>query len=279
MDMIINMYNENHTLKEIGMIMGKSRYLIKKHLIKNNIRIRTSGETTSLKNQFMITPYINDVIIGELLGDGSIYKSGNTSGGFSYSTSKKKYLEWLYYGVFMKEGIQTMKEGIIEKIIIPSEKSIIKTPYISYKARTLSYLQFGQYRKIWYPRDTKIVPNNIIITPTVLLHWYLGDGSLQTYKGDNKRGKYIYMYKRVILHTNGFSYKECKMLSKKLNNIGLHFEVKKHHNKNKTINWQLVLIEPSKNNKMFFDFMDECPDPIKEVYGYKWDWETKKYPK
>lgn len=31
---------------------------------------------------------------------------------------------------------------------------------------------------LWYPNNKKIVPQNLVLTPNILLHWYLGDGSL-----------------------------------------------------------------------------------------------------
>jgi hypothetical protein len=100
-----------------------------------------------------------------------------------------------------------MREGIKECISKPSHKSLIRIPTVSYKARTLSYLQFGVYRKKWYPNDLKTIPRDLKITPTILLHWYLGDGSLSKCVAyHRKRGATLYIYKSVKLHTNGFSY-------------------------------------------------------------------------
>jgi hypothetical protein len=276
MDKMIEMYNKFYTLNEIANEFGISRNTTKKRLIKNNIKLRTHGETTAMRSQFKLTPYINDVIIGELLGDGSIYKSGNISGGFTYSTSKKKYLEWLYLGIFKNHGIDIMEEGIKDVIIKPREGFSQINESICYKARTLAYWQFGLFRKKWFPDGIKIVPDDIKITPTVLLHWYLGDGSLHRKKGNNKRGQYDYVYKYVTLHTNGFTYEECSILTSKLNELGLDFGIKKHIYKGK-INWQLGLNKPALNNRRFFEYLGDCPELLKNVYGYKWEWRTERH--
>lgn len=276
MNKIIELYDKYYSLEEIAKIVNSSRYLIKKELVKNGIEIRTHGDTISHRNQFILTPYINDVIIGELLGDGSIYPSGTTSGGFTYSTSRKKYLEWLYLQIFKKSGIDIMNEGIKESIIKPKKGFSQINDSISYKARTLSYLQFGEFRKKWYPDGEKIVPDDINITPTILLHWYLGDGSIHKKIGHHKtRGKYAYIYKYVRFHTNGFSYDQCQMLTNKLNDLGFDFGVKKHNSRG-MISYQLGLNKPSIYNQKFFDFMGDCPDFIKDIYDYKWDWAVKK---
>lgn len=273
-EMIKELYGNNHTLEDIAKQCGISRFILKKKLTDLGVEIRNRSETISCKNQFILTSYIKDVIVGELLGDGSIYKSGTTSGGFVNSTSRKKYLEWLYLDIFKRAGIETMKEGITTTTSNPRDNFTIKQDTISYRARTLSYLQFGEFRKKWYPNDNKIVPDDVIITPTVLMHWYLGDGSIHRKIGHNKlRGKTSYIYKNVYLHTNGFKIKECELLADKLISIGFEFKVVRH-NSNGVINYQLKLMKPAENNEKFFSYMGDCPIELTDIYGYKWDWNT-----
>jgi hypothetical protein len=42
---------------------------------------------------------------------------------------------------------------------------------------TSSSVQLFELYAIWYPDNKKILPPNLNITPNVLLHWYIGDGS------------------------------------------------------------------------------------------------------
>lgn len=278
---IIELYTKE--LRSLAFITSKykiGKFVIKRILRESGITIRTGSETISMKKQFVVSDYINDVIIGELLGDGSIGKSGETSGYFTYTTSKEKYLEWLFYDIFVPNGITYSGKGICEKINEPGMNSVVKTPTVSYKIKTTSYLQFGHYRKKWYPGDKKTIPNDLVITPTALLHWYLGDGSICKSTANHKtRGTKSYIYSTVRLHTNGFTHKDCCFLAKKLNDIGFDFKVVKHRtNTSKTthvINYQLRLSCPSKNNSGFFDFIGECPISLIDIYGYKWDWNTK----
>lgn len=271
---IVEQYIAGKSMREIAAINGVSRGTIRNRLIAIGVELRKPGQTNAMKNQFDLTDNIKEVIDGELLGDGSMYPSGD-SGGFVYCTSKRVYIEWLYFGIFKGAGIITMKDGITTVITKPRAGFTQKKDSVSYRARTLSYLQFGTFRRRWYRHDgIKIVPDDLIITPTVLLHWYLGDGSLHKRIGHHKtRGKYSYIYKYLYLHTNGFTKEESQKLADRLNVLGFVFKVVRH-NSNGVINYQLALSKPSTYNQKFFDYMGDCPEPLKEVYGYKWNWHT-----
>ena len=43
-----------------------------------------------------------------------------------------------------------------------------------------SSVQLFDIYSLWYPNNKKRVPRNLILTPNILLHWYIGDGSLST---------------------------------------------------------------------------------------------------
>lgn len=49
--------------------------------------------------------------------------------------------------------------------------------------RSLNYAELvGEYSR-WYPQGTKVVPRDLRLTPTVLLHWFCGDG-----RGGDRKG-------------------------------------------------------------------------------------------
>jgi hypothetical protein len=54
-----------------------------------------------------------------------------------------------------------------------------------YRFSTSSHPEFKQYRD-WYSSGKKVWPDNIELTPTVLKHWYCGDGSMK--KSGTSRG-------------------------------------------------------------------------------------------
>lgn len=64
----------------------------------------------------------------------------------------------------------------------------------------------------WYRRgDTKIVPEDLILTPRMLAHWFIGDGGLRT--GNRSGG--------ISLFTNCFTEDEVRRLTEALHMLGV----------------------------------------------------------
>ena len=49
--------------------------------------------------------------------------------------------------------------------------------------RSLNYAELVAERLRWYPQGVKVVPRDLRLTPTVLLHWFCGDG-----RGGDRKG-------------------------------------------------------------------------------------------
>ena len=133
------------------------------------------------------------IIIGMILGDGYIYKDkyGGCRLEIKHADNQKDYVFWLY-----------------EKFrnICPGEPKQRKDNY-QWKFNTESNEDIMKFRKIFYPKDKKIVPKNILeilINPLSLAIWYMDDGSLDF------RPKSHYAFS---LKTNAFTLEECKALS------------------------------------------------------------------
>lgn len=101
---------------------------------------------------------------------------------------------------------------------------------------------------MWCPNGKKVVPANIELNKTVLLHWFLGGGML-----DNQNG--------VILCTDSFSVEENYFLIEKLNIFGFNSYYKKDKNR---------IVIPNKSVFEFFEFIGTSP-----VVGYNYKWDTK----
>jgi hypothetical protein len=54
-----------------------------------------------------------------------------------------------------------------------------------YQWTTRTHPKFNEFRE-WYSSGKKVWPENIELTPTVLKHWYVGDGCRGTNKGINR---------------------------------------------------------------------------------------------
>lgn len=73
---------------------------------------------------------------------------------------------------------------------------------------TLHHPLFGTQRRRWYPNGVKVVPADLVVTPTVLLHWYCQDGSHNPAK------------RNASLSTCGFTDAEAERLAALLEPLG-----------------------------------------------------------
>jgi hypothetical protein len=135
------------------------------------------------------------VIIGSLLGDGGIEKSGMQ---FRFSeehtSAQMLYLEW-------------------KAIILEAEmKSINRNFGLTYRARTPSTQEWIDLRKEWYPNGIKIIPKSILynLDELALTVWFLDDGDKPN-AGVMKNGepKQLNAYR---ISTAGFTYQDNLLL-------------------------------------------------------------------
>src|SRR5206468_3127331 len=80
------------------------------------------------------------------------------------------------------------------------------------------------YWNKWYPNGKKIVPLELKLTPTTVLHWFMGDGTTSFIKNTNRV--------ELTLCTNGFNKIEVIFLKKLLSEINLDLGIYKVTNKN-----------------------------------------------
>ena len=159
------------------------------------------------------------VLIGSLLGDGCLVPNSWKKHYRLFITQSEKqrdYLNWKY--------------KIFENFVLSKPKYHEKTK--SCRFRTISHLGFTEYRKIFYPFDKKIVPEEIeklLIHPISLAVWYMDDGSLHTRKNT------------FVLNTQSFSFEENEKLQKcLLKNFGIESSI----NRDKKY-WRLYIKQKS----------------------------------
>lgn len=126
--------------------------------------------------------------------------------------------------------------------------------YTRYTIRTISNLSFYHLRNKWYPRGIKIVPPDVVLTPTTMLFWYVGDGGLI----NGPRSQYI------KLSTYSFSSKDINILMDKLS----EYQPKKYGKK------QYVIYIPRIQIKKFLDYIGDC---VMICYKHKWHFKEYKY--
>lgn len=185
--------------------------------------------------------YEFEIITGSLLSDGCVTKPKRC---VNYHWSQTCiYLEYIEY---LKEELSFITNVTHVKpktSVYPNGK--IYTNKECWHLRTRTCNEFSDLRKIWYPSGIKTVPHDLEITPTVLLHWYLGDG-------------YIHPTNGIFLCTDTFDAKDVLRLAKKMS---CHFETN--------------LIEKSNRihipNRAVWEYFQFIGDPPVECFAYKWD--------
>ena len=143
---------------------------------------------------------------------------------------------------------------------------------------TQSSVILYSYFKIWYhakkPGDDKIikkVPSDLIITPNILLHWYIGDGSFSKW--------------RIVLYTLGFSYEENQKLTNFLErDVDIKAVVRKTtqpvEKKKRYKDYYYLDIMGLENRVKFFEFLGKANPFVlkkaKEIFPWKFSRHLKK---
>jgi hypothetical protein len=116
---------------------------------------------------------------GVLMGDGSVGE-GKENSYLSCNMISPNYLKYLnnIFGC-LSNGVSLIKTAAEnakynrEGGFVPDAK---KENYSDqYKISTVCHPKFNEFRE-WYSSGEKIWPEDIELTPTVLKHWYVGDG-------------------------------------------------------------------------------------------------------
>lgn len=121
-----------------------------------------------------LTELQKEVLIGSLLGDGSISQPKITHAPIfkiARSAKDEEYLLW-EMNVF---------KNLINKSGLRKRQSYLKITdkfYDRSEFQTLSSDVFLKYRKDWYPEGKKIIPKNFDLTPIILAVWFCDDGHI-----------------------------------------------------------------------------------------------------
>lgn len=129
-----------------------------------------------------ITPRQEEILIGNLMGDGTINR-GSTNPAFQVKMIKKEYLEYLHnvFGI-MSRGVtkaRTAEECALENKQRSFTTAVHEEKYSDqYIWSTRTHPLFNGF-SYWYRSGEKIFPDDIFLSPTVLRHWFVCDGSYQ----------------------------------------------------------------------------------------------------
>jgi hypothetical protein len=152
----------------------------------------------------VLTPPLHEALDGVLLSDGSLHhKAGRRTASLRLMQSAKRK-GWLC--LLRKELAAEGVAAVIDSVLIrPSKIEERELPGGQYLLlRSMNYVELVYERNRWYPNERKIVPRDLRLTPTVLLHWFCGDG-----RGGDSKGTLGFC-------TDGFSVDDVEFLVDRL---------------------------------------------------------------
>ncbi len=198
-----------------------------------------------------------EIIDGELLGDGCVYrKKVKNRLCYEYSfiagSIHKEYAEYVHDIIAKKINSKAQI-----KVDPPKTKAGFKSKTF-YSVR-FSNIVFKSFYQRWYTNGSikTIVPEDIKLTPTACLHWYLGDGSL-----DSRAHAHMF---DLALHTENFTHKSVERLKSMLQKA---FDIKVTVNKSSKIYYKLRV--HGNHARKFLSHIGSCPV---KCFEYKWrDW-------
>ena len=204
------------------------------------------------KKLLHLTPIQREIIIGTLLGDSTIVKSGSNNGAFNIkfdqSDIREDYVRHLYK---MFENFV----GTPPKYRYYKDGSDRRSIWF----RTYRHTCLAFYRDLFYNKTSgkKEVPESIdkLLTPRVLAYWIMDDGSFV--KGNQT----------LKIHTQGFSYSDQELLVKVLKS-NFDFDVTIQKDKS-YYNLYIGVYNKSKVLKIIEPFFDEIPLFYEKYHGIK----------
>ncbi|CAL1705857.1 unnamed protein product [Somion occarium] len=179
--------------------------------MNNNLILKQKQTKISNKNRFKeirksltLPKYLNDALIGIMLGDGYLYRSSLTSNTRLECSLKEANLAYALYIYALFIHYIGSKPNILNTASSSGDKT-----YGSIRLKTLSLPVFNYYHDLFYFRDSnkqkwiKKVPENIndLMSPVVLAFLLMGDGN------------YDINRKRIRIFTNSFTHSETILLA------------------------------------------------------------------
>ncbi|OGN12858.1 MAG: hypothetical protein A3C71_00995 [Candidatus Yanofskybacteria bacterium RIFCSPHIGHO2_02_FULL_43_15c] len=171
-------------------------------------KITNSNELRNFRKTLALSEIQKDVLIGTLLGDGTLDGNRNYRLVISHSIKQRDYVNWKY---------EVFKNWTLSK---PNYNPVNN----SFRFRTVSHPKLTLLGELFYKDRIKIIPVSIskLLNPLVLAVWYMDDGNIR--RQNNK----IYGY---YLNTQSFTKSENLILSQVLKDkFGLESYVLKNKN-------------------------------------------------
>lgn len=170
------------------------------------IRLRTYAKRgRKCKELPALNELQSQILVGSLLGDGSITKSKKNSS-FTKLQHKNRidYLNWHFseFGEYSSSIQKVYSREKLKRTNNKIQRIVLKRKrHTAYRYYSCSHPNFTEMRQLWYPNDIKTVPSNIFLSPLSIAIWYFDDGC-------NNLKQRI-----ATIATNSFTFGEVEFLS------------------------------------------------------------------
>lgn len=124
-------------------------------------KIRSKGNTVG-----SLTSEQHAILIGSLLGDGSLRRQNNRKNALfevNHSYKQKAYVDWKW-------------QHFAQHILSPPKSRLGKGPRIAYRFTTRSLPMFTVYHSQFYSSGKKLIPQDLQLDPLSLAVWFMDDG-------------------------------------------------------------------------------------------------------
>lgn len=185
-----------------------------------------------ISSEIPLTQFETDILIGDLLGDGSVVPQNNKAR-FQSANNKKQYL------MFIKNRLP--EELYTENCFQRSNGT--------YSLNTRHTKNLKSMRDKWYPDGKKKLPDDFRLNSTHMLLWYMGDGNLKNPESA-PRVTCSWMTEESLIRVK-------QQLEEFIgNNVSIY-----------TTEGTNRLLVKQESRDQFFRFIGSCPV---EEYSYKW---------
>lgn len=202
-----------------------------------------------IANHIELTDKLRDILTGLVLGDGTL---GSTKGVYyQQDDSYKEYILWLSE-LLSNHGLKQAGE-----INMRMGEKKDGGKWVAYHYCSKYYRELIPLKKWLYPNNTKSIPKDLEISPSIMLFWFVGDGS---YYYENSGDRWVC---RIVSST--FKKEKLELVLEQLQDIGITSTVLSHSNRHKCLKLRIGI--PSHDD--FFEYILSSGYGIPDGYEYK----------
>ena len=176
---LANAYEAGTSAAKLARSHGVSVWSVITRLRRAGVEVRTPTAQNERRLGASLSQELSyrDIVDGLLLGDGSIGWKNNLR--LQQSDKRFGWLLQVQEHLRLVGATCSLLPRPPQSRVLRSERRVISGGP-SHLLYTPAYVENQSEKARWYPADVKAVPRDLFLTPTVLLHWFCGDG---TYDG------------------------------------------------------------------------------------------------